>query len=80
MILLLQGNGPSEKTSLLESLMKIFPLCLLVLSFGASAQSYVQPHFRSNGTLVEGHYRGGLHQALTLGLARIRAQRTCNRI
>lgn len=67
MILLMQGNGPSEKTSLLELLMKFFPLCLLVLSFGASAQSYVQPHFRSNGTLVEGHYRGGSSSSVDVG-------------
>jgi hypothetical protein len=39
--------------------MKFCALCLLALSFGASAQTYVQPHFRSNGTLVDGHYRGG---------------------
>ena len=39
--------------------MKFFALCLLAFSFGASAQTYVQPYFRSNGTLVEGHYLGG---------------------
>jgi hypothetical protein len=39
--------------------MKFLALCLLACSFGASAQTYVQPHFRSNGTLVDGHYRGG---------------------
>lgn len=39
--------------------MKFLALCLLAFSFGASAQTYVQPHFRSNGTLVDGHYRGG---------------------
>jgi hypothetical protein len=39
--------------------MKFLALCLLAISFTASAQTYVQTHFRSNGTLVEGHYRGG---------------------
>ena len=39
--------------------MKFIALCLLAFSFGVSAQTYVSPHFRSNGTLVEGHYRGG---------------------
>jgi len=38
--------------------MKFIALCLLAFSFSASAQTYVAPHFRSNGTLVEGHYRG----------------------
>lgn len=38
--------------------MKFIALCLLAFSFGASAQTYVAPHFRSNGTLVDGHYRG----------------------
>lgn len=41
--------------------MKFIALCLLAFSFsfGASAQTYVQPHFRSNGTLIEGHYKSG---------------------
>lgn len=39
--------------------MKFIALGLLAFSIGASAQTYVSPHFRSNGTLVEGHFRGG---------------------
>jgi hypothetical protein len=46
-----------EKPHIPELLMKFVPVCLLALSFGASAQSYVQPYHRSNGTLVGGHYR-----------------------
>lgn len=37
--------------------MKFAALALLALSLGVSAQTYVQPHFRSDGTLVQGHYR-----------------------